>query len=346
MSLFEEIVYFLFSDAIVAGTDDMDFFFLAGFYWFCIAIQALIFVSYLIDTLCFVIGCYRYHCYPFGRDEYKEPFIASCSCPIVFFCSILSNQYYMHIKEYVCLNGPLFSVAIWTGFLFCAIVRHRMYYQIVWRDSISKMITSVMRKINTIRESLLKIEGTWKGIPPKIQATIFLIGIFIFIATNYSVFNIITLFIFGIVVTVNYICKALHSCKCLLGCWFMYGFFFSVGATNVATMLDVAIQFPEIFYIIAVLPFVITWIFLALLADDDVAKLAGNIMNTITTILLLIINVVYIHVTTLPDASSFTIWLSTGLQQLSMLCLLPIVAAGYLSVLFKDIQIYWRKKYM
>lgn len=88
----------------------------------------------------------------------------------------------------------------------------------------------------------------------------------------------------------------------------------------------------------------IFWCLSAGIADYDVAKMAGTIVNTFTTIVLIAVNIIFGWLQRVAGLVS-----STDIEEAIYginLIVFPIVMAGYLAVLFADGIDYWRKRHI
>ncbi len=103
-------------------------------------------------------------------------------------------------------------------------------------------------------------------------------------------------------------------------------------------------------YLIFVLFYTAFFIFTILFANDDPAKLALNILNTMTTLVTIIFNIGILMMSLMREGQQGSLLFSSneinGMALLVNLILLPFLSAGYVSLLFKEMQVYWRKKYL
>ena len=99
--------------------------------------------------------------------------------------------------------------------------------------------------------------------------------------------------------------------------------------------------------IIILVVYVLLWIFTALIADDEPVQMVFKIVNTFTTLAAIAGNIlipmfsvqVAAHPQILPGYDN-----NTAFTIVFNLFILPLVAAGYMAQLVKDIQIYFIKK--
>jgi hypothetical protein len=112
----------------------------------------------------------------------------------------------------------------------------------------------------------------------------------------------------------------------------------------------VSVDRSEVFaYILYTLAIVFAWCSASLVADDAPAKLALSIVNTLLTIAAILINIAAVYTATfMKELAVGSIYANSPFDAYFMLLFnlaeLPFVAAGYLALLTKDMQIYWKKQ--
>ena len=147
----------------------------------------------------------------------------------------------------------------------------------------------------------------------------------------------------------------MHSCGRLLSVWLLGSFAVStLGAAAILELLPSDMENPLILYIAVVLLITLSWNITALLADYDVAKMACNVVNTITTIAMLFVNICFYWC-----SAGFIQWLHEKSPQLadlasiftveeyiygSNMLLFPLVAAGFIAALFVEGKQYILKR--
>ena len=148
----------------------------------------------------------------------------------------------------------------------------------------------------------------------------------------------------------SYLAYALHSCRRLILLLIVFSF---VYAMQVAATVEyvcknsAAPQTNDSLLIIILVVYVLLWIFTALIADDEPVQMVFKIVNTFTTLAAIAGNIlipmfsvqVAAHPQILPGYDN-----NTAFTIVFNLFILPLVAAGYMAQLVKDIQIYFIKK--
>ncbi|HBU13260.1 MAG TPA: hypothetical protein DEB31_11265, partial [Clostridiales bacterium] len=142
----------------------------------------------------------------------------------------------------------------------------------------------------------------------------------------------------------------MHSCKLLLKFWLASSFLLAVyciGSIFIGRGALIDTNAQNMWYI-ALLTILISfvWVFSIGLVDHAAGKMAALIVNTITTILLIVINVLAAYGMNTPDQFVLPADTWSQLQMGGLYALLPFVVAGYLAALFKEMQIYWEKQHL
>lgn len=148
----------------------------------------------------------------------------------------------------------------------------------------------------------------------------------------------------------SYLAYALHSCRRLILLLIVFSF---VYAMQVAATVEhvyknsAAPQTNDSLLIIILVVYVLLWIFTALIADDEPVQMVFKIVNTFTTLAAIAGNIlipmfsvqIADYPQILPEYDNNTVF-----NIVFNLFILPLVAAGYMAQLAKDIQIYFTKK--
>ena len=136
--------------------------------------------------------------------------------------------------------------------------------------------------------------------------------------------------------------RQVDSCRSLLLYWLVGGIVFFVLLTQMLHVIIGAMpnQHPVLDYAVFTLLYANFWCFSIGVSDDDAGKLAAQAVNTITTLLTVLIGLLALYGK--REHPNFP-W--DELQTHLLCSLLPVVISGYLAALFKEVQIYWRKKY-
>lgn len=144
--------------------------------------------------------------------------------------------------------------------------------------------------------------------------------------------RLIAALIISLVIFAVYVLVALQSCQtlCILWCMlFVVSFFFAK-----ACAIDVAE-----FYWLCVAITALLWCGTSGLANYDTAKLAALIMNTVSTVFVLAVNVSAMY----PELFWMTEEQIADFQFAVNIGIFPFTAAGYFVALFKEIQVYWEE---
>lgn len=139
--------------------------------------------------------------------------------------------------------------------------------------------------------------------------------------------------------------SCIHSCKALLKFWFVESLLFSVSGGGVLLDFIPNQAVNEVgVYCLFILIFTLFWGVSAGIADFDAAKMAGSIVNTGTTILLLAGNVLLTWCKQALSSAGMTETMQAQLQFGINVILLPLVVAGYLVALFVEGQNYYLRR--
>lgn len=138
---------------------------------------------------------------------------------------------------------------------------------------------------------------------------------------------------------------AMHSCKMLIVFWLSHCLLFAIGVAATVHLPLGSTFHNAAAYTIFILLYTSLWLLTAGVADDDVAKMASNIINTGTTILVILINVLVGWGLNQLGKQAVYRSLLEQLQYYGNLILLPLIISGYLSALLKEMQIYWFKRH-
>lgn len=136
-----------------------------------------------------------------------------------------------------------------------------------------------------------------------------------------------------------------NSCSKLLIIEVLGGVFF---AAAVVSDFKQYFQNSNVFiqYIIFVVIYTVFVIFTTLFTNDASAKLALNIINTSTTLITFLFNIGLLCLNMLSEMEEYDILINVslvnGIGLLGNILLLPFLSAGYIALLFKGMQIYWR----
>lgn len=148
----------------------------------------------------------------------------------------------------------------------------------------------------------------------------------------------------------SYLAYALHSCRRLILLLIVFSFVYAmqVAATVEHVYKNSATpQTNDSLLIIILVVYVLLWIFTALIADDEPVQMVFKIVNTFTTLAAIAGNIlipmfsvqIADYPQILPEYDNNTVF-----NIVFNLFILPLVAAGYMAQLAKDIQIYFTKK--
>lgn len=128
----------------------------------------------------------------------------------------------------------------------------------------------------------------------------------------------------------------LQSCRSIFSTWFCT-IVVVVTIARETTISDMGT------YVAAMIITAIVCMFTGALANYDTAKLAMNIINTGTTLIVMVVNVLASWTFLREEINSEIL---TTIQFWVNLGVLPYAIVGYVTALFKDIQVYWEEHYL
>lgn len=224
-----------------------------------------------------------------------------------------------------------------TIYLVCSILRAKIISGKKWKDITGEQMGKIFSGITAARNALDSIDKKigkwvwWLAATGCIALAIY--GVYIH---NYLFcFPLVGLIIFAMLL------YGMHSCRILLLFWLFLFFVLVIGLTLIFYSKSVTLPDRSVLFEITLAVFLtLVWSVSIGVADHDVGKMAAAVVNTLTTVLLIILGVLIAygeHLQTSP------IW--NQIETAALYILLPFVIAGYVAALFKESQIYWEKKY-
>lgn len=209
-----------------------------------------------------------------------------------------------------------------------------------------KSIADFLNLFELVRSFLLSIGKPFATLSDRWRAAVCLAGMLFFmflyiLLDQMKELQAILLLLFLIIYFLLQAYQALHSCRKLLLFWLFYG-------AQIALLVYSALPLPQsgaasgfLAYVGFVILFTMIWLLMAGAADVEPAKMACGIVNTATTIILIVVNVLAIW-----GERNFPTYGSTWntMQHYSTVILLPLVVGGYLAALLKQLQEYWWAK--
>ena len=233
---------------------------------------------------------------------------------------------------------------LWLFVLICAMIQGKTVSRMSWRSYMEKQIDGFLGIFSCTRDLLQCAESLMGRVPPMVRGTVFLLWVALLIVSIPALsvcpelLSILALLSIG-VSAITSACKALHSCRRLLLFWLIYGAAFAVGAGSLVYDMQRRPTSTVVAYIAFVVAFAAIWMLIAGAADNEPAKMACAVINTLTTILLIVINVLVAWCQfPMPENAPFS-W--DMIQNVSVVILLPLVVGGYLAALLKAMQEYW-----
>lgn len=278
----------------------------------------------------------------------KAIYLEEFNC--IWYMPVLLNIWLVftpEIKLYQICPQALLCLGLWLFTCGCAIMQKKVASRKKWRDYMHEQGRKFLAVFTYVRRFLLWIEAFKHKLPIQLRAGIGLgaIAVFALMLGNYYRDPKTLAIILCFALILFYIHKAsssLHSCRKLLLFWLAYSTLFASSAAAMLPRLQCGF-FDAMAYISFVFLYTLMWLSLAGAADDEPVKMGCEIVNTVTTIALIVINVLAIWgERNLAFLEPFRFNWSI-LQYYSTIILLPLVVAGYLASMLKSIQIYQKQ---
>lgn len=238
-------------------------------------------------------------------------------------------------------------LVLWTFFLVCAIIQLAHPVKNIQERTLDVGMRFIVSRIDRFRCSLISASEKFLRISKGGKALLsvlllILCSVVVIWSPRYIPGLLVALWVVSIIFV---LCLCISSCGALLIFWLfqaltsasLLAVFLAKGMPINATMMDFLT-----YYVMCVL-LAIFWSLGAGIADYSVTKMAGAIVNTSTTIFLIAVNILFgwiqWEMRMVPSA------VFEEAIYIVNLAVFPIVAAGYLAVLFADGIQYWRDRY-
>ena len=225
---------------------------------------------------------------------------------------------------------------LWLSLILCAILDRKARMSVNWRQLMRIMLSDCFSSVQRLRTIILK-GGVFARKYRWGIAAIFLLVCAVLYISKQFLFLLIFIFSCGFLWELH---QSITSCRRLLLCWLNYGMLFSVAVSGkLASFGSIPQRWQELSrYGVFVLLFTVFWCVTVCVADHNVGKMAASIINTGTTILLLVTQFLCSYAS--RHSGYLVTFLSDEVQFYSLVILLPLVAAGYLAALAKEVQMY------
>lgn len=238
------------------------------------------------------------------------------------------------------------SAAGWFAVPSCVIIQKKLTSMKSWPDFLEGGMDGFFDFFEELRSFFMRLEVLAKKHPTTVAAVLIGVCACLFLPCALIQFqhNSNDLFIYSAPMLLFFLlhaaCSALHSCRKLLCFWFTHGALLAcLVVANVSETSNGGFSGGGI-YLVFVFVLSVIWIVMAGIADDDVAKMAAAIVNTGTTILAILINVLVGWGLNRWAAQDAYAAFMNDLLFYGNLTLLPLIVSGYLSALLKEMQLY------
>lgn len=227
----------------------------------------------------------------------------------------------------------------------CSILKDILQYGGV-RYLIDNFIDGFLSFVDNVKSIFEEVGNFFLLHPTVMYITLFLWGVGTsLVAQEYSESNRILIYnLTGFLAYCVYLSYALHSCRRLLLLLCVFALIYAIQVS--LTIIEFSHLPNGISFLITIIVYVIIWMFTALVAEYEPVQMVFKIVNTFTTlaailgnILIPVFSVEILPIETLlPGYDNMTV-ITIGFNMF----ILPLVAAGYLAQLAKDIYQYLKQ---
>ena len=302
----------------------------------CFAFDALF---HLLRTLYILVHC-KLHSKPEALDSHEFSWLLIIISSVMFL-NLSKAGCFPLIPAVICMSG-------WLFIPFCVILQKKLVSMKGWREYLEGIMERFFDCFENMRGSMLRMESFAKRCGVK---TLLILVIIYAVWTPVSLFSasgdgFLAMMVLPMLIAflLYAACNALHSCRKLLVFGFVHGILLTMCIVHLIPAQEIRDLSIAAAYVLSSFVFLLIWIVMAGVADDDVAKMAACIVNTGTTILVILINVlVGWGLNRLGDQAP----IRNSLEQLQFfgnLTLLPLIISGYSAALLKEMQIYRRAR--
>jgi len=238
--------------------------------------------------------------------------------------------------------------------LFCAVcsILEEIIRQRSVRHILDDWIDNFLEKAETWKDDFEKIGKILNRHPTLTQIFSFfllLVGCMIFSSLPRNE-GLIFLLLFSLLGYCLYLAYALHSCRRLFLLLVVFSFVYALQAA--ATVMELYKESDtspsgDLNFWIVLIVYVLLWMFTAIVAEDEPVQMVFKIVNTFTTLIAIAGNIL---IPICTEAKFMPTQILDGYDNDKIvtvafnLAILPLVAAGYLAQLTKDIQLYLKKR--
>lgn len=253
---------------------------------------------------------------------------------------------------------------LWIFALICAIIQSKALSRLTWRkwgaEMTMQIIQGVICACGKMRKGLEWLRKKWESLTPFIRTIITALSVGMLVVAALWVPDMSVPFaipwLLGILLIRLWL--AMSSCRELLKVWFVESILFALMVASAAGNLlpnEIANQFVA--YAVFSVIYTLTWCITAGMADYDVAKMACGVVNTVTTIGLLFVNIFPYWCSEnadilVPCLNKVNPQLTEQIRTFTAedfvyafnLILFPLVVAGFIAALFAEGQQYLLKR--
>ena len=296
-----------------------------------------------IEAACFTVAYAAIHAaitlYEIIVVLRKRPLEERLCPPIFFYFAVFVSALTLHRA-----NGPLppafrvVTISSWCVGAACDIMRSIVLRYHEWRARKEKQIVMLLHFLDGCRDQSARYAARFRRV---FVASLLLMPLAVW-CEGWRGLIVVLLMAAYLSALLAIIFQRPDSCRRLALCWMIGGMGFFMLFTDGVNILAGETQISSSFSDLAVISiyYSIFWCYSIGIADDGAGKLAAQAVNTITTLLTVVIGLLAANG---ADKYPGIPW--ERIQTKLITALLPLVVCGYIAALLKEAQIYWRKKY-
>lgn len=295
----------------------------------------------------------RFLCLPFRiRRKYRFQKVDWPDCGMIVYALLLGSM--------LCLDGPLHSQPMgraariaagmifhtWLIVLIYAILQDKLAKKISWKEYGRNIMNLFFAFFPKVRYYLRRWEMRIRKAAGFLFVGLAVLELVLASLGYYGLLSetwvhdmtvVIGIGIFGTIAISSFL-LAMRSCRRLLVFWFTFIMVIAV----VQNKLHLS---PSLYYLTFVIMLTLFWLLLGGIADYDRVKMAASIVNTMTTLVVIVANVLAGWIDNELGLLGLSADFCQQMQYVTNTAVLPFVIAGYLTALLKEMQVYWEDHY-
>lgn len=253
-------------------------------------------------------------------------------------------------EGYISSDRSILILILWIFSLVCAIIQLNFPLKNIQGWIVEARMKGIINFVDCFRHFLISAGDMFSRTFARFRAfTDLLLYSLLAVAAVFAPRSIFLLLLgYWIISLLCRLYRCISSCKTLVSFWMgralISAILLSLFLINAMPAKTIAV--PLLYCLICIF-LTVFWSLSAGIVDYDVAKMAGAIINTFTTILLVAVNILFGWLQRDTQLSFFVNLkdISEKVIYIANLVIFPVVMAGYLAMLFADGLEYWRNRH-